>query len=245
MASQDTERPKRTVRLEIEVEAPSDLADLDRPWVSPDSALLSRVLEVATHRPVENRITMLDAFESVGVTVATVGQVFVGDETPDADFVSRQGARWYMAGIRRIAESILSETRDRIVESKGDLPYELQDLDSYLSDRAHEAVDSHEWVTYTHKARMVIAFSDSPDAYQDDSGDDAVATRDDLRAFYAMRADVNDAISRLRSEYLPPTTEDDDDDGCPDCGQDIRHFGGNPDCPTCAAEPADDEDEDK
>jgi len=26
--------------------------------------------------------------------------------------------------------------------------------------------------------------------------------------------------------------------GCPDCGRDIDLLGGNPDCPTCAAEPA-------
>jgi len=30
-------------------------------------------------------------------------------------------------------------------------------------------------------------------------------------------------------------------DGCPACGRDIDRLGGNPDCPTCAAEPAADE----
>lgn len=210
MAAQDTEPKKRTLRLEIEVEVPSDLADPERPWQSPDSALLARVLEVATHRPVENRITMLDAFESVGITVASVGHVFVGADAPDSDFVSRQGARWYMDGIRRIAESILSETRDRLKESGRDVPFEMRDLDSYLSDRAHEACDSHEWVTYTAKARMVIAFADSSDAYEDDSGDPAVS--DEVRAFFAMRADVNDAIARLRDEYLPCAAEPADDE---------------------------------
>lgn len=29
-----------------------------------------------------------------------------------------------------------------------------------------------------------------------------------------------------------------DPNGCPDCGRDIDRLGGNPDCPTCAAEPA-------
>lgn len=56
------------------------------------------------------------------------------------------------------------------------------------------------------------------------------------------------------TEILPGTPEWDDseralaaqrareagpaEDGCPACGQDLDRFGGNPECPACAAEPA-------
>lgn len=211
MASDTLDTPPtlktRTIRCEITVQVPDDLAATKRSSQSDDSAILSRTLEVATHRAAEQRITFLDAFESVGLTVADVSRITVGDATPDADEIRDAGSRWYHDEIVRLARAQLEDAVERAQEERWS--YQV------TRDRAWEVarvLDNHAWVIYTAQARLVLAFSDSPDAYEEVFGMDAADTSQ--RAYCAMESDLHAALERLADEYISQEgyNGDDDDD---------------------------------
>lgn len=190
MAPEDKEaRPTRTLRLELTVEVPDGLTER---WQNEDSALESRIREIATHRPVENRITMLDAFETVGVTLTDVSRVKVSRSFPESEDIFDLGQRWYEAEIRAIARSILSDLADeKIVDEDR--------ASEWLTERVSTTCDGHNWIIYTAKARLVNAFTSSPDAYADNYGE--VPATDEARACESMIADVTAALRHVADEY--------------------------------------------
>jgi hypothetical protein len=69
------------------------------------------------------------------------------------------------------------------------------------SDCVGEAVDGDEWVIYYYNSRAVALITDNLDAYEEIESSLASLgpDPDTVRAFYAMLADVNDAIARRDS----------------------------------------------
>jgi hypothetical protein len=65
---------------------------------------------------------------------------------------------------------------------------------SDLNDWIHETIDGHERIIYTYKARIVMVCTENPDAYRDDMGQNPEKV--EVEAFYAMAADLRDALSR-------------------------------------------------
>lgn len=76
----------------------------------------------------------------------------------------------YMAEIRSIAAEYLKGSRT--------------DREDWL----HEAIDSHEYVIYTFKARCVAIATDHPEAYQDELGEPPPGP--EQAAYMSMCADV-------------------------------------------------------
>ncbi len=76
-----------------------------------------------------------------------------------------------------------------------------------IEDVLQEMIDGHEYIIYTHKARLVIAWSENPDAYEDEMGERAPT--DEARAFMAMRADVQRYVAAYQRN--PPDDEDEDE----------------------------------
>ena len=105
--------------------------------------------------------------------------------------------RDYWAEVEDLAKQIAKEAR----ETGND-----------RSDVAHETVDGHEWVIYTYKARFVLLYSSNEDAATDDMGRDAfdgcetLASIYERAAFFALLADVNEALADI------PEDEDEDED---------------------------------
>lgn len=73
---------------------------------------------------------------------------------------------------------------------------EYPDTNRDLYERLHEAIDSHAWVIYTFKAKVVCLVSDNPQASIEDYGIESVLTDGEINwsamAFGAMQADVQD-----------------------------------------------------
>jgi hypothetical protein len=71
------------------------------------------------------------------------------------------------------------------------------------NDAIHEAVDGSQWVIYTHRALRVLQYSRNHDAGLDEMGKDLFAGVEDMStlysraAYFAMAADVRDAIVRV------------------------------------------------
>lgn len=103
--------------------------------------------------------------------------------------------------------TITSEYMEQIEDIALDLIEEFveyPDPNRDIYDRLHESIDSHSWVIYTFKAKMVLLVSDNPGAMIDDYGADGVVTDGDINwsamAFCAMQADVNDWLNRYEVE---------------------------------------------
>lgn len=70
-------------------------------------------------------------------------------------------------------------------------------------DALHFAVDSHEFIIYTHRARAVLLHSRNEDACIEETGDDAFYGSQSMAdvysraAYFAMCQDVRDAMARL------------------------------------------------
>lgn len=94
----------------------------------------------------------------------------------------------YFRSVRGIADDIGAEALRAIIEG-----------DSYdLYERIHESVDGSAWIIYTARAKTVPQWSDNADAWED-LGADCAQTPEQV-AFWAMRADVTDAVrERLES----------------------------------------------
>ena len=68
-----------------------------------------------------------------------------------------------------------------------------------LSDRVHELVDGSQWVIYTWRNLRVLQYTAHFDAYE---GETSLSTQSlssilTVSAYYAMQADVHEAIARL------------------------------------------------
>lgn len=108
--------------------------------------------------------------------------------TEQAERVLRQE---YWEAVRQIARDSIHEAR----ESGRD-----------VSDVVHEAVDSSYWVIYTHANLQVLRFTENDEAAADIGGldeilrDRGVSGLYQILAFYALRADVEEQISRMDGE---------------------------------------------
>jgi hypothetical protein len=107
--------------------------------------------------------------------------------------------RAYMESVDSMAREVLDAVRDEGADEH---------------DRLWEAVDGSWWIIYTHAQIKVLSYSRNDDAMWEETGagpsncDSAGAVYTAL-AFYAMRADVMEAIDRIRDEY---ETDDETDD---------------------------------
>lgn len=92
--------------------------------------------------------------------------------------------RDYQAEINSLAEQVRAEAKE---------------YDRDLSEVLWETIDSHQWVIYTAYAREVAAISRNADAIFDAEGkvENDNGMFDSRRAYYAMEADVNEALERL------------------------------------------------
>ena len=86
--------------------------------------------------------------------------------------------RWYWSEVRSLAREAVSEH-----------PHDEEARREWVD----ETCDAHEFVIYTYKAQAVLLASDSSDAYEEEFGAEERAT-DEVRAFWALRADVLDQI---------------------------------------------------
>ncbi len=93
--------------------------------------------------------------------------------------------REYMDEIRSIAANIVAEHYDPETQE----PIDSDECEQYLT----ETIDGHEWVIYTHKAKIVAVVTDSPDAYEDEMGEKAPTV--EAAAYFSMLADVRDMLS--------------------------------------------------
>ena len=92
--------------------------------------------------------------------------------------------RWYRDEVRSLAQDAVSEHPDD---------------EEARREWVDETCDAHEFVIYTYKAQAVLLASDSSDAYEEEFGAEEpwiVPKRatDEVRAFWALRADVLDQI---------------------------------------------------
>jgi hypothetical protein len=75
-----------------------------------------------------------------------------------------------------------------------------------IDDAIHERVDASEWVIYTHRARLVAVLTDHPDAIDiiEAGGFEDSA---EARAYWSMRADVQDYLEVLAEQDAEETNE--------------------------------------
>lgn len=96
----------------------------------------------------------------------------------------------------QLAAGILQDLQD---SNQGESPDSLRD---YAMDRAHEAVDGHQWVIYTHKAIMLCAHCDTSlsEAWLGETGNPPDVTFGGLAthiAYGEMRARIESELSDL------------------------------------------------
>ena len=121
----------------------------------------------------------------------------------------------YNAEIAAIAEWI-SDNRPADLGGEG---FAADYDDAYdAHDALHERLADHQWTTWTHQSRQVIAHSDNPDHMMEEFGADAGGHMfDERRAFWAMYADIQDRadcdqydLDELRAERFEEITQGED-----------------------------------
>lgn len=151
----------------------------------------------------------------------------------DTGVISSILGDWYHAEIHSIADAIIRDVRvARGVEAPRPREYvtdeiaresDEDEIREWVSERVDEDTDSHEYVIYTYKARLVLLASDNESAYEDEIGDSTGATVE-ARACMAMRADVLEVLHAREDEWLTcdgpdedpdPDNDSHDEDSCP------------------------------
>jgi hypothetical protein len=123
---------------------------------------------------------------------AAAALVARGSEIEDSE-------RAYMESVDSMAREVLDAVRDEGADEH---------------DALWERIDGSWWIIYTHAQIKVLSYSRNDDAMWEETGsgpvdcDSAGAVYTQL-AFWAMRADVMEAIDRIRDEY---ETDDETDD---------------------------------
>lgn len=69
----------------------------------------------------------------------------------------------------------------------------------YLTEWLDEAIDGHEFVIYTYKAKLVMVATDNADAYEAEHGE--ASSKPEVTACWAMRADVWEELDRREDEW--------------------------------------------
>jgi len=113
----------------------------------------------------------------------------------------------YREGVNTIAEEIAEGMRKGEITDQGDA--------------VHERVDSDSWVIYTGHNFDVLRHCSNSDAYTDDFGEVPTVGGGGINwaalAYAALAQDVNDALSRLNTEY------DDEEETCA-CGNNPKGY---------------------
>lgn len=99
--------------------------------------------------------------------------------------------KWYYSRVRSMASEALANMLDGTLEST-----------DALEDWLRESVDGTDIVVYSHKAEAALMASDNSDAIEQDLGSTA-----EQRAYYAMRADVQDLLQAFESTGTGPAHE--------------------------------------
>lgn len=130
----------------------------------------------------------------------------------------------YYDDVKSTAESILDEYKDNLDAD------ELPDRDAEnFNEMLHENVDGSSWIIYDSKAADVLKYSDNDNAFDREHGGEGTTN---VRAFYAMEADVRDELMDL----FDAATDD-----CADCTERdfksrMTDFDGDMCCVRCTAE---------
>jgi hypothetical protein len=75
-----------------------------------------------------------------------------------------------------------------------------------IDEAIHECVSASEWVIYTYRARLVAVLTDHPDAIHEAGFEGAEYTAEG-RAYWSMRADVQDYLEVLAEQDAEETNE--------------------------------------
>jgi len=119
-------------------------------------------------------------------TVAAIRAVLAEPtEAPTYDEAWRVIKRDYWDDVRGVVEDCKRAVKDGEVSD-----------DSELSDYLHQSIDGTQRVIYTHQARVGMACTDHPDAYEDEMGEKPPTV--EAAMFIAMMADVQ---ARLPAFY--------------------------------------------
>ncbi len=97
-------------------------------------------------------------------------------------------SKWYNDECRDCARQVLLEAREN---------RELR-RDRDENEILQELIDGHEYVIYTFKAQLVVAFSDHSDAYEDELGEKPPTV--EAQACMAMIADVREYMDSMRDD---------------------------------------------
>ena len=111
-------------------------------------------------------------------------------------------ASQYWKEVEATADRVIDRARDESDRARKES--EDYDLMEVINDLLHEEVDGHEWIIYTAYNLDVIQYSENPDEYINNFGNDVAG--DELKArglqglhtaiaFWAFYADVYDEIS--------------------------------------------------
>lgn len=122
-----------------------------------------------------------------------------------SEFQINDGILWREC--KELAEEIF---RDVMESNPGSSP---EDLREEMFDRAHETADSHQWVIYTYKAKMLCAHCDTTkgEDFLEDVGLPESPTFDSLAtmiAFAEMRGRVEEELQELIEAYEEPEEEE-------------------------------------
>ena len=121
--------------------------------------------------------------------------------------MSEPTQREYWNDIKTMAQEIMDEA----VAAD---PQDPEEWDG-LWDNVHEAVDGTAWIIYTYRALRVMEYTANDDAHEDmgeiptGQGWSGIVT---YVAFWAMRADLSDAVWELLNAYEPPDEDEDDEE---------------------------------
>lgn len=97
---------------------------------------------------------------------------------------------WHYSFVRDIAKEAIAGILDGSIADR-------EELDSWID----ETCDGSERVIYNAKASFLLAASDCEDAYDHESGESGASVN--VRAFYALRADIKEQLRAEASYRLP------------------------------------------
>lgn len=110
---------------------------------------------------------------------------------------------------KALAADIFADIKADTMDPAAPWDWQAEDYRDDMSDRAHEAADGHEWVTYTHKAIQLCAEcnTDEGEAFLEDVGPTQPITFGGLAtqiAYGELRARIEKALSDMIDAYEAP-----------------------------------------
>jgi hypothetical protein len=106
--------------------------------------------------------------------------------------------KWYYSGIRSLVDYLIADIKTEEIDDENRAR-------EWMHERVDEDTDSHNFVTYTFKAKCALLASDNEDAYSDEIGEPAPSV--EAAACMAMRADAWELLNAREDEWLPQDCE--------------------------------------